>query len=418
MQNYLTMLFNKDIRKNLKYMHDLFKYDKNYTLSNFLKVNNEILNGRKIHNNGEFTFGVPPIGSKAYRSFIQTAKNHDSAFTDLVLNRKRAPDIFSLAVTAKCHNNCKFCSAHGHKKGEELTTNEWQNVISQIQDLGSCIIEFTGGEPLLRDDLEEIISSIDDRSRSFVATSGFGLTIKRAISLKNAGLNGVFISIDSPDSKENDETRGDGAYETAIKAVKNALKAELCVIINCIIPKNRLNEKYVFEICHFAQKMGANEILLIKPLRAGRLLNVKEEPDIYYDNEATEKMQIIYRRAVKKFKKLKIFSSALLEWDKTRGCIGGIQLSYINFTGELFPCDFLPLSFGNVRHEPLKDIWTKMNVCMGIPKRQCMCTSLLNELRNNELPINKEKSLELCKNIRETEYPDGYKKFIARCKND
>lgn len=411
---FLKMLVNKDARENVIYMHNAFKSDKNYTLSNFIKSNSEVLNGRRIKNN-MFTFGVPAFSSKAFKSFISTSKSKDNVFSDLMLNRKSAPDIFSLAVTGKCTNNCTYCSAQGRKSAEELTCDEWIKTITQIQDMGSCIIEFTGGEPLLRNDLERIIGAVDERSQTLVATSGAGLTEKRAQSLKNAGLFGVIISLDSFDENKNDNNRGKGSYKTSVAAIKNAINAGLYTVVSSVIPKNDVTLENIYKICEFVEKLGADELLMVKPIMAGKLNMQKENGDIFYDDATLEKLNLIYKKAIRKFKRINIFASSLMEWEKSSGCIGGIQMSYINFTGELFPCDFLPLSFGNVKTENLNDIWQRMNEVMGNPKRKCMCKTLIDELKNNELPIDKQKSTELCMKICDNEYPDFYKRFLSRC---
>ena len=96
--------------------------------------------------------------------------------------------------------------------------------------MGSYLITFDGGEPMLRKDLPDLVSSVDERAIATSFTSGYHLTADRAKQLKQAGLYAVRISIDSPFEKEHDRVRGrSGAYHDALDGVKNALQAGLLV---------------------------------------------------------------------------------------------------------------------------------------------------------------------------------------------
>lgn len=390
------MLLDKRCRANFKLLHGTFKEDRDYSAFKLLKICKEILKGRKIkYINGHyiFSYSVPPLSSHAFRSFISTG----------ILNRKSAPNIFSLAVTDKCPNNCNFCSAKGRNEGSELTTEEWIDTVRQIQDMGTPIIQFTRGEPLCREDLEEIIESIDERSLSFVFTSGEGLTDKRAKALKKSGLFGACISLNLDNCSSG--VSGADALKIRLSAVKNSLNAGLYTMVSALIPKNGVTYENIYDICRSAESLGAHEILLIKPVKAGKLAEPEVRSDIFYTEETMKKMSEIYKMISKKFKKINIFANSLMEWDKTSGCMGGKQISYISHSGELFPCDFLPLSFGNVKSESLQRIWKQMNEVIGIPKRECMCNSLCEVLRGNDLPVSKDISIELCHKLQETDCP-------------
>jgi len=406
------MLLDKRCRINFKLLYSTFKADRNFSVLKLLKLSKEILKGRKLkYINGHyiFSYAVPPFSSHAFRSFISTGITEENVFTDLILNRKKAPDIFSLAVTDKCPNNCNYCSTKGRMERNELTTAEWIDTVRQIQDMGTSIIQFTGGEPLCREDLEEIVEAIDERSLSFVFTRGEELTESRSKALKKSGLFGTCINLNLDNG--NTGISGAGAIETRLSAVKNSLYAGLYTMVSALISKKGVTYENIFDICRSAESLGAHELLLIKPIRAGKLASPEVDSDIFYTEETMQKMNDIYKKAVKKFKKINIFATSLIEWDKTTGCLGGNQMSYISSSGELFPCDFLPLSFGNVKSERLQKIWKQMNEVMGIPKRECMCNSLCEVLRANDLPMPKDISIELCHKLRETDYPDFYKNF-------
>ena len=98
------------------------------------------------------------------------------------------PVVTNFAVTAKCCCNCWHCSFADRDKRDKLTLDVMRESIAQLQDMGTSVIGFTGGEPLLRKDLEEIIACVDERSMPIFFTTGFQLTRERVRELKDAGL--------------------------------------------------------------------------------------------------------------------------------------------------------------------------------------------------------------------------------------
>ena len=92
-------------------------------------------------------------------------------------------------------------------------------MIDQSQNLGISIIAFTGGEPLLRKDIFELISHVDKRKAvPILFTNGLLLSDEVAEKLAKAGLYSIFVSIDSPNPKEHDQLRGmPNLFETAIE---------------------------------------------------------------------------------------------------------------------------------------------------------------------------------------------------------
>jgi len=144
--------------------------------------------GDKLYTN---TF-TPYFPSLAYDRFLKGVIS--------ITSGKPLPVITNFAITPRCPCNCWHCSYSDRSQKDMLSLEQLKKSISDVQDLGSSVIGLTGGEPLLRDDLEEIIASIDKRSMPIFFTTDYKLTQERVKSLKKAGLEMV-----SKDNKKRGE---------------------------------------------------------------------------------------------------------------------------------------------------------------------------------------------------------------------
>ncbi len=130
----------------------------------------------KIYTN---TF-TPYFPSLAYDRFLKGVVS--------ITSKKPLPIITNFAITPKCPCNCWHCSFSDRSKKDILSLDQLKKAIAGAQDLGASVIGLTGGEPLLRNDLEEIIASIDRRSMPVMFTTGYKLTKERVKNLKKQGL--------------------------------------------------------------------------------------------------------------------------------------------------------------------------------------------------------------------------------------
>ena len=168
-----------------------------------------------------FSTWIPPAPSIAFDRMISAQIG--------ALTGRKIPDQFSIAVMRACPNDCIHCSAPS-RLGENLSLEVVEKATTEALELGSYLVTFDGGEPMLRKELPEMVSHIDDRAITTAFTSGHKLTADLACRLKQAGLYAVRISIDSPHEAEHDRVRGRiGAFKDALSGIRNALDAGLLV---------------------------------------------------------------------------------------------------------------------------------------------------------------------------------------------
>jgi len=174
--------------------------------------------------------------------------------------RTTRPPLWLLAeLTYRCPLHCVFCSnpVDYARHGEELDTATWKRVLSEARALGAVQLGFSGGEPLLRSDLEELVAHA--RGLGFytnLITSGVGLTRARAKALRAAGLDHVQLSFQDSTRELNDFLSSTKTFELKSR-VAALIKAEgYPMVLNCVM--HRFNLQHVDRIIGMAEKMGAD----------------------------------------------------------------------------------------------------------------------------------------------------------------
>ena len=411
----LQMFLDKKSRVFLRQVHRLLKQDPSYSLVRLCKAMRILLSVDKMIklDNGQFFFNmtVPSIPSDAFMTFIKATPSSTNIFSQHARIEKSAPATFCFAVTNACSYKCYYCSNDGKKPGPELTTDEWIRVAKDVQDMNGPTISFTGGEPLMRPDLERIIAAIDSRSVTYLLTTGCGLDEKRAASLKKSGLYGIAVSLNSYDRDTDNKIRGvNVSFDNAVRALKLSVSHGFYTAIISVIPKVGINREELFKLFNFAKSLGVKDVVIMEPKKIGRALY--DINDISYTDETRRLLLKIQAEANRIMSGMKVSSEIHVQDFKTLGCSAGVQHSYISASGELQPCDLVPLSFGNVRQTSIKELWPRMHSLIGKPKGRCMGEEVADQIREmglEQLPTAVEDSCSICKKLRHFDYPGFYK---------
>ncbi|MDP3872564.1 MAG: pyrroloquinoline quinone biosynthesis protein PqqE [Methyloversatilis sp.] len=165
-----------------------------------------------------------------------------------------------LELTYRCPLKCPWCSNPVDYAGDgrnELDTAEWKGVLREGRELGALQLGFTGGEPLLRDDLEELVAEAHRLGYyTNLITSGIGLTEARLAALKAAGLNQIQLSLQSSNRTLTDTLVGARAFDLKVK-VAHLIKAfGFPMVLN--VPVFRQNIDQVNEILALAEDIGVD----------------------------------------------------------------------------------------------------------------------------------------------------------------
>jgi len=347
---------------------------------------------------------IPPFPSPAFEQFAKNAVS--------VYKQEAFPYSTHIALTNKCSFNCWHCSKC-YREGEELSKDIWLQVVKKLQNMGICIIGFTGGEPLSNNNLEEIITAIDDRSTAILFTSGHGLTDKRAKSLKSAGLYYIAISLDHYTEEKHNKLRGRAdAFDIAIKAIDTSLKNNFYTAVQLVVRKDMLNTEEMDRYIDFVTKLGVHEIRIIEPMPTGVL--IKEKGDIFLKEPEREFLRGYHIKTNKKNNLTKIASFTYLENKNMYGCGAGVQHMYIDAFGNVCPCDFTPLSFGNIKKDGFDIAYKRLRAHFDKPRATCFIQDNIEKIRpffSNNLPLKYAASVQICNSCRKRELPRFYKKL-------
>jgi pyrroloquinoline quinone biosynthesis protein E len=175
-----------------------------------------------------------------------------------------APPLWLLAeLTYRCPLHCAFCYNpvdYAHHNSE-LTTEEWLDVFRQARALGAAQLGFSGGEPLLRDDLEVLVG--EARKLGFytnLITSGIGLTDARLAALKAAGLDHIQLSFQDSTKELNDFLSSTRTFDLKHRVAKSIKQHGFPMVLNCVL--HRYNLPHVDKIIDMALEMGAEYLEL------------------------------------------------------------------------------------------------------------------------------------------------------------
>jgi len=268
----------------------------------------------------------------------------------------------------------------------------------------------------MRNDLEEILRVIDDRSVTLIFTNGFGYSRDRAKSLRDAGLFYSGISVDSPYAEEHNRVRRNPqAFDHALTAIQNSLDAGLYTMLSSVVFRRDLAEKRLRVLFRLAQERGVHEVRIHQPIPRGRLTNSETAGEVIW-TDADVKRWLDFQEMINQSEVgVRISSFPYTEGPRKFGCNAGLLHLYVTAKGDVWPCDFVPVSFGNLLNEPLRPIYERMKSAAGIPHRQCWAKRLAPRFSQRELPLDPKESTEFCKSCEEKPQFGDFFRTLQEC---
>ncbi len=338
---------------------------------------------------------LPPLGSPAFRRF-----------TRLHLARRIAgPTHAQIGVTPSCPQRCSYCYNQG-RSGQALDAPALGRVIGDLQALGVVWLGFTGGEPLLRPDLERLIELAARACAVKIFTTGSGLTVDRARSLGRAGCFSLAVSLDDWREQEHDSARGvPGAFRTALTGIRAALEAgNLHVSVSAVVSQALMRDGRVPELIDFLRGLGVHEAWLSEPKPAAPAAWGGGEDFTEEDRQALARMQDEANRAAG----MTVNYLGHFEGPDHFGCNAGRRMLYVDAWGEVSPCVFAPLSFGNVAERALADIYREMRARFR-SRRQCFVHenhALFRKHHRGEVPLPLHEAVQVMEEVPPPSPPD------------
>jgi len=300
------------------------------------------------------TTWLPPIPSGPFkRLLLNEAK---------VAIGRPVPQTVSIEVTRECGCRCDHCLI---KEGEgQMSTDEIKKVIDQALEMGACIITFTEGDPILREDIFDLIRYVDkEKAVVNLFTPGLELTMEKADALKDAGLYNLLIGIYSRDPLAHDLVRGvPGAHAKAVEAIKVALEAGLIVTMSTHIKSGQVDQ--IEDLYRFASELGVHEFSVWE--------GIPKTPEEQITQIEREKILNLYRRINSTPGGPRFFASTYFEGEMM-GCMAGRRWVHVGVDGAVRGCPYLKESYGSVLERSLKDLWKGMRRSGQFNDFECSC---------------------------------------------
>ena len=281
-------------------------------------------------------------------------------------------------ITYKCPLHCPYCSNPTQlrrplfqtrpvkpvKSNEcELTGEEWRRVIEEAAAIGVLQIGFSGGEPLVRGDLAELVSAARDaKLYTNLITSGVGLDEERMRELRDAGLDSIQLSFQADDVALADEIAGARAHELKLQAARHIRAAGIPLSLNFVI--HRRNIDRLSQMIDLAERLQAERVELANTqfygwafLNRAALLPTRDQVARAREIAAAAKTRLAG--------KIDIYY-VLSDYYESRPkpCLNGWGRRYltVNAVGDVLPCptasSAIPeMRFENVRNQSLNWIW-------------------------------------------------------------
>ena len=297
-----------------------------------------------------------------------------------------APFTIAWEVTRACAYACVHCRADAMHTADpnELNTEESLRLIDRLAEFGSPILVFTGGDPMMRRDLHELIAYATQKGLrcSLTPTATALPTTARLEKVRDAGIRRIALSLDAPRPEIHDSFRQvPGSWQRTMDILHRAQSIGLSVQVNTTVAKH--NVDLLDEMIPFLQEVGAVQwsLFFLVPTgraQAGNMISPEEHERVFhwlYDLSKNAPFDIkstaapMYRRVAIERKRAEqggdkpvTFQGAGFQYADglnrpTRGVNDGNGFLFISHVGDIQPSGFLPLTAGNVRTDDVIDVY-------------------------------------------------------------
>ncbi len=274
------------------------------------------------------------------------------------------PELVSWNTTQRCNLRCGHCYlAAGKAAPGELTLDEGRHLIDELAAAGTQMLILTGGEPLLRRDLDELVAHAAARGLlPVLGTNGMLLTQARAKRLQERGLAGAAISLDSIDPVRHDRFRGvRGAWAGAVRGLRACVAVGVPVLVQTtVLPWNYGEIEALIEFAEAESATGFTLYFLVCTGRGESLSDISPEQyehalGALVDAQARHPRLMIRARCAPQVARIAAERASALV--ASAGCPAARRYCRITPEGKVTPCPYLPLTAGAVRERPFAEIW-------------------------------------------------------------
>ncbi|WP_316740850.1 pyrroloquinoline quinone biosynthesis protein PqqE [Streptomyces sp. MK7] len=304
-------------------------------------------------------------------------------------------------LTYRCPLACPYCSNPLNLAGyqDELTTGEWLRVLTEAEDLGVLQCHLSGGEPLLRRDVVELVAHAHDLGLyTNLITSALGFSRPRAEQLRAAGLDHVQISVQADEPAVSDRIAGTPSFHRKIEAMRVVKELGWPLTMNVVLHRHNIDR--LADLLALAEEVGADRVELANTQYYGWAWRNRDA--LLPSRAQLEAAEAVVRTAGERLRDRMDIIYVIPDYYSRypKPCMGGWASRQLTVTpnGDVLPCpaaQSLPLPRASVREDPLARIWAEAPVmtafrgtdwmpepCRSCPRREvdfggCRCQAFL-----------------------------------------
>ena len=279
-------------------------------------------------------------------------------------NGEITPPLWLLAeLTYKCPLQCPYCSnpLEIAKYQDEISTEDWIRVMQQARKMGATQMGFSGGEPLVRQDLEELIQ--EARHLGYytnLITSGVGMDEERVKRFKDAGLDHIQISFQASNEELNNFLGGTKSFQHKKEMARIVKAYEYPMVLNIVIHRKNIDQ--MREILDMTVELNADYVELASTQYYGwSRINVDHLLPTREQLAKAEKIAMEYQKKLKGKSKIIYVIPDYFE-NRPKPCMNGWGAIFLTITpdGTALPCHEagqLPIEFPNVKEYSIEELW-------------------------------------------------------------
>ena len=284
-------------------------------------------------------------------------------------------------ITRRCNLHCVHCRSSSElevREHPDFSTSEGKRILDDISSFAKPVVVLSGGEPLLRKDWSELASYGTSKGlRMCLATNGTLVTPEVCNTIKEVGIKMVSLSLDGSTAEIHDNFRNQpGAFEGTMNAARLFREHGIDFLINSSFTKR--NQSDIENVYALAKEIGATAWYMFMIVPTGRGQDIMEElisPEDYeeilkwhYQMEKKERDMLVRPTCAPHYYRIRMqlakeegerveIRSLKFSTGGSKGCLAGQMICLIDVDENVLPCSYFPLSAGNLKEMPLKEIW-------------------------------------------------------------
>lgn len=311
-----------------------------------------------------------------------------------LLRRPPGPVTVVFSMTKACAYRCTHCYQR-LDAGADLPEERLLALARAVREAGTTLFDIEGGEPLLRFERTlRLVRELGPGVEAWINTTGDGLKDGMLEQLRDAGLFGLMVSIHSPDPAVHDAlTHVPGSFDTACEVIRKCRALGLVAAANSVLAEDELRAGGLDALMELARSLDCDFVQLIHPKPAGLWLHAS--PPMQADPALLEHIRREHLRfngrGCRDYPSLaaQVFEEA----PHVLGCTAGaVDRFYVNAHGEVQPCEFLNISFGNATQEPFETVFARMRRAFPEPCVDWLCCTQAGAIARHLAAIGRDQT--------------------------